>query len=229
MATCAVLVTSVIVRREFFAPAPEPRRLAEVADWREYAAAGHRSGSSRAKVTIVTFSDFQCPACRRLEQNLRALQARHPERVAVVYRHLPLEKHAFALSAARASECAAAQSRFQGYRDALFARQDSIGVASWTRFAEAAEVPDLGAFEGCMSRQEPVPAVEHDRAAARRLAASVTPTVLINQFRINGALPLAELEQYVLEAERSARSISAAHAPGGQRPIRGFTVFATER
>lgn len=140
---CAVVVTSVVVRREFFSPEPAPHRYAAVTNWADYAEDGHRSGPADASVTIVTFSDFQCPACRVLETNLQLLQARHPDRVAVVYRHLPLASHPFAIAAARASECAAAQQRFQEYRNALYARQDSIGVASWARFAVIADVPDL--------------------------------------------------------------------------------------
>jgi predicted DsbA family dithiol-disulfide isomerase len=216
LVACAVVVTVLVVRRELFSPAPGPERYAAVTHWREFTMAGHRSGPEDARVTIVTFSDFQCKACRMMEENLRLLQARHPDRVSVVYRHLPLASHPFAVGAVRAGECAAAQQRFQAYRDALYARQDSIGVTSWAAFAQAAGVPDLERFDRCTAETGPVPALDRDTAAARRLAASVTPTVLINHLRVDGALPLPELERYVSEAERAGRA--SGRGALGRRP-----------
>lgn len=207
---CALVVTGLVVRREFFhspaaasaSAAPEP--VTVVDDWRGYAAAGHRWGPEAAPVSLVVFSDYQCPACRRLAEDLKAIRAEFPEQVAVVIRHIPIASHPFALPAARASECAARQDRFVAFHHALFAGQALIGVDPWTRFARDARLPDLPAFDACMAETGPVAAVERDRAAARRLEVDRTPTLLINEHRYAGAPPLSTLRERVRRAVEQA-------------------------
>ncbi|HEV3051836.1 MAG TPA: thioredoxin domain-containing protein, partial [Longimicrobium sp.] len=160
---------------------------------------GQRSGGE-APVTVVVFSDFQCPACRVLAQSLDVIRERHPGTVAVVYRHFPLPAHPFAPAAAQASECAARQGRFQAYHDELFRRQEAIGDTSWTAFARLAAVPDLRAFEACAADTAPVPAVQRDIEAARRLGVAVTPTLLINGRRFDGTPGVESLERHILNA-----------------------------
>jgi predicted DsbA family dithiol-disulfide isomerase len=215
---CAVVVTGLVVRREFFrspgaaaSAAPEP--VTVVDDWRGYAAEGHRWGPDAAPVSLVVFSDYQCPACRRLAEDLKAIRADFPEQVAVVIRHIPIASHPFALPAARASECAARQERFIAFHHALFAGQALIGVDPWTRFAQDARLPDLPAFDACMAETGPVAAVERDRAAGRRLEVDRTPTLLINEHRYAGAPPLSTLRERVQRAvEQASRTARAAAA-----------------
>ncbi len=197
---CAVIITALVVRREFFS-APPQRQHEFVTDWRGYAAHGQRMGATRAPVTVVVFSDFQCPACRVLADHLRAIRAEHPERVVVVYRHYPLPNHPFAAAAARASECAGEQGQFEAYHDALFQGQETIGSMLWTHFATSAKVPDLPAFERCVSGRSPVNALDRDVLSARQLGVEVTPTVLINGVRLDGTPPLEVLRRYVQRAK----------------------------
>jgi len=208
LALCAVIVTLLVVRREFFPPAPPqapPMRVTRVANWRAYAASGHRSGPAGAPVNIVVFSDFQCPACRTLALHLKAIQEEFPQQVAVVHRHSPLRIHPFAVAAARASECAARQDRFEAYHDALFAEQPSIGLASWSRFASDAGMPDLPAFERCVAAAGPEAALARDTLDARALRVAGTPTVLINDLRFTGTPPLDSLRAFVRRAARAGR------------------------
>lgn len=192
---CALLTTGLVVRREFLiaSAAGKGTERARVAEWREYARSGQRMGPPDAPVTLVMFSDFQCPACAVAAGRLRALREAYPNDVTVLYRHYPLPYHPHAIAAARASECAAAQGRFEAFHDALFARQDSIGRIPWTRFAEAAGVSDSLAFRSCAGASGPVPALERDTIAGRRVEVSVTPTLLLNDLRIDGAVPLDTL------------------------------------
>jgi protein-disulfide isomerase len=202
---CAVVVTALVVRREFFpasaaASADRPGAMTLVADWRSYGAEGHRWGPGAAPVSVVVFSDYQCPACRRLAEDLKAIRAEFPEQVAVVNRHFPLSTHPFALPAARASECAARQGRFEAMHHALFAAQPTIGVEPWSGFARDARVPDLPAFEACMAETGPLPAVARDTASARGLKVVATPTFLINGERYVGSPPLPKLRELVKRA-----------------------------
>lgn len=203
---CAVVMTALVVRREFSSPRaqPEPLRPTQVSDWRGYARDGHRMGPAEAPVTIVVFSDFQCPFCGMLMSRLRQLRDAYPREVAVVYRHYPIADHPHAAAAARASECAADQGRFSAFHDALFSAQDSIGAVGWGRFAATAGVADIKRFEACAAATSPLPALERDVAAARRLRVSGTPTLLINDLRFHGAVRQDTLEAYVRRALRNA-------------------------
>jgi protein-disulfide isomerase len=207
LAACALVVTGLVVRRELFLNDPavqlQARESTRVANWREYAAAGHVMGNQSAPVTVVVFSDFQCPACRMLADSLHVLRRNHPGSVRVVYRHFPLQSHRYALTAAGASECAAAQGRFEAFHDALFARQQAIGEIPWSDFAKGAAVPDLARFDACVREAGAVPAVSRDQAMGDRLGVNSTPTLLVNDTRIEGARPLAALERYVERARRA--------------------------
>lgn len=215
LTVCAVLVTGLLIRREFFPPStrmPPPQRIAE---WRELAREGQRTGPDDAKVTIVLFSDFQCPYCAVLAQSIRTVRERHPREVAVVYRHFPLDTHPHAVAAARASECAGVQGRFEAFEYALFSAQDSIGVAPWSRFATTAAVPDTMAFRTCSESPAPITALARDSVAARKLNVSSTPTFLVNELRLVGAVPLDTLEAYVTKAIRQADSGGSRSAGSG--------------
>lgn len=206
LAICAVALTGMSVRREFFAPQPVPAGERVVRDWKSYLSAGQRIGPADAAVTIVEFSDFQCPACRNAAGNLREVRERYAGQVALLYRHAPIPSHAFATDAARASICAAEQGRFEAYHDALFARQDSIGRVPWSDFARSARVPDAAAFSACMEKKGPVPALEADERAAHQLGVRATPTLLINDRLITGSPEKEELTRLIDAALREKRS-----------------------
>lgn len=126
--------------------AANPRPVA-VKDWSAQVSGGHRKGVVGAPVTFVVYGDFECPYCAILAQTvLPAIAARYPNDVAVLFRHWPLDNHRYALPAARASECAAAQGKFHEYHDELYRLQDSIGVRSFVRFAADVRIGDTTAF-----------------------------------------------------------------------------------
>ena len=163
---CALVVTGVLVRREFFgadAASPEAGgQMRRVPDWARYAAEGHRAGPAATPVNVVVFSDYQCPACRKLAEDLKDVREEFGDQVAVVNRHFPLASHPAAIPAARASECAARQGAFEAMHGALVAGQSRIGDAPWGRFAQEAGVRDLPAFDACMAETGPIAAVGRD-------------------------------------------------------------------
>lgn len=206
MVLCAVTVTGLVVRRELFSPSPAAAAIEvesrTVAGWRSYAE-GQRIGPADARVTIVEFSDFECPFCRETADRLRAIRAKYPRDVALVYRHYPLSYHKNAVPAAKASVCAARQGRFEAYHNALFAQQDSLGLISWTQLARAAGVPDEVGFEACMQSSVPGTEIERDLQAGTRLGVRGTPAILVNERFISGAPP-GVLEELVERAVRGA-------------------------
>ncbi len=171
-------------------------------DWKRYAAGSHTLGPADAPVTITEFADFQCPFCKSLQSDLDTLRARHSLNVRLVFRHLPLPIHRSALAAARASECASMQGRFEPMAHALYESQDSIGAVPFAWFARRAQVPDENAFDVCMRADGPVPGVAEDTAAAKALGIRGTPTLLINDLQVEGVVPLDSLEAFVSRAVR---------------------------
>jgi protein-disulfide isomerase len=192
--SCLTVMTVILVKREFAgtptyaaaaASVPMPNLAAEppvpVADWRSVSSVGHRIGPADAPVTIVEFSDFECPFCARFaQQTFPALQRRFQGQVALLYRHWPLSNHRYAYPAARAAECAAAQGRFQAMHDLLFEQREQLGTKTFGVFAREAGVADPVAFDACFDAPGPVPAIERDIAEARRIGGRGTPTLVVN-------------------------------------------------
>lgn len=200
LSLCAITTTALLVRRELFAPSEGRAAVVRLSDWRDYSQGGQRMGPENAPVRIVVFSDFQCPYCRALMDTLRTLRQAYPTEVSVRYRHAPVPSHPHAYPAARTSECAAAQGRFEEYHDALFAAQDSIGILAWEDFATRAGIRDLKRFRACADGAAPMASITRDTLAARKLRVTGTPTLLINDVRVEGALTLDALRAYVKEA-----------------------------
>lgn len=202
---CALAVTGLLVRRELFTPRTASADVLKKVDhWTELAAGGHTLGPADAPVRILEFADFQCPYCAALEPDLDSLRSRYPGQVAVIYRHFPIPSHRYAVSAAQASECAAAQGRFDTFHDALFAAQDSIGHYAWRRFAQIAGVPDRRAFDICVGAHTFQDRVSQDAAAAHSIGALGTPTLVVNGVMLTGSS--AQLDSVVEVAVRAFRN-----------------------
>jgi protein-disulfide isomerase len=203
---CAVVTTALLVRRELFpSPPTTAPAVRTVDDWEEYAAVGQRYGSDSAPVTLVEFSDFQCPFCRSLATSVSAVLAKNATSVRHVFRHYPLTGvHSHAFAAAIAAECAGKQGRFRQYHDALFAQQDSIGKRGWGMFALDAGVSDTLAFSTCVRDSTTKQIVERDIAAGAKLGLTGTPGLLVNERFISGTLSEPGLQALVDETLKKA-------------------------
>lgn len=201
IAACAVAVTAMVARREFFArPVAETNLVREIAGWRELANGGHVIGMKDAPIKIIEFADFQCPYCRQTHFQFRLMAEQYPGQVAVVYRHFPLSSHPFAFAAAVASECAAAQGRFTAFHDALYEHQDSLGIKPWTDFARAVNVPDVPEFRQCFAERRFEQRVRRDRALGDSIGVRGTPTVIVNGLLLSGMVSVAKWEELIDEA-----------------------------
>lgn len=199
VAICTVLMVSLAVWERISARSPvsRPERPppTRIENGGEIARAGHRHGPEDAELTVVVFSDFECPVCSVFaERTYPDLEARYPGRTALVFRHWPLSGHRFAYPAARAAECAAQQGRFFEIHDLLFSSQRQLGFKSFRDFASEAGVPDLLAFDACYSSREPVPAIERDIEAVRMIGGIGTPTVILNDWLLVGGVDPALLD-----------------------------------
>jgi protein-disulfide isomerase len=160
-------------------------------------------GAAKPIVTIVEFSDFECPFCKQVQSALKQVVETYGRDVRVVFKHLPLEGHRNSLPAARAAYCAAEQERFWQFHDALF----TAGNLSPPVFEQIASDLGLGLpkFQECVASERSRAAVVKDLEAARRLHIDSTPSFVVNGKVINGALSFAEFQK-IIEQELSQRA-----------------------
>jgi protein-disulfide isomerase len=159
-------------------------------------------GDPKAAVTLVEYSDFECPVCRSLHDALRGLLPNYAGKVRVVFKDFPLEQlHPWARTAALAGRCAYQQDpkAFWKVYDFIYDNQEIISAANaWTKMMDYAGQSgvDADAFKTCMASPEAGAAVNASRANGQLLDVNSTPTVFVNGRRIVGADPRL-LEQYI--------------------------------
>lgn len=154
-------------------------------------------GPTNAPITIVEFSDYQCPFCRRWHQEVyEPLLAAYPGKIKLVYRNLPLTSiHPDALSAAEAAMCAGEQDAYWPYHEKLFG-SENLGTPVYTQYAQDLSL-DMQKFETCLKDQKYQAAIEADSDFALNLGVRSTPTFFINGLAIVGAQPLDVFKQVI--------------------------------
>jgi len=159
-------------------------------------------GDTKAAVTIVEYSDFECPVCRSLHDVLRGMLPNYAGKVRLVFKDFPLEQlHPWARTAAIAGRCAYQQDpqAFWKMYDFIYDNQEIISAANaWTKMTDYAGQSglDADAFKACMAGPEAGAAVNASRANGQLLDVNSTPTVFVNGRRLVGADPHL-LEQYI--------------------------------
>ena len=145
-------------------------------------------GPQVAPVTIVEYSDFHCPYCRRVQPTLLQLLAKYPTQVRLIYKHLPLDNlHPQARRFAEASWCAANQNRFWQFHDAVYAAVNAPATPLST-FAGKAGL-DVAQFESCVASGKAAPIVQSQADEGARHGVNGTPGFFINGRPISGAVP----------------------------------------
>ncbi|HEX4965641.1 MAG TPA: thioredoxin domain-containing protein [Thermoanaerobaculia bacterium] len=162
----------------------------------EVAATGPAEGPASAPVTIVEFSDFQCPFCSRLTPTLKQVKDKYGDKVRIVFRQFPLPMHQNAQKAAEAALCANDQGKFWQLHDAMFGNQSALGVDQLK--AKAAELGlKADDFNKCLDSGAKVAAVEADKKAGSEAGVNGTPAMFINGRFISGAVPLENLTSVI--------------------------------
>jgi len=163
---------------------------------------GHVKANPDAKVVVVEFSDFQCPACGTAFRPIQDLVERYNTEIKFVYRHFPLVgTHPFAVAAAEASECANEQGKFWEMHDALFLNQSTwspIGRDAIRNQAESIGL-DMEKFDACIASRKFVPKIQKDMDDAVRFGVYSTPSFFVNGKRIDG-FNQSEIERAVEDA-----------------------------
>jgi len=160
-------------------------------------------GNPKAPVTIVEFSDYECPFCRRVEPTLaEVLKLYGPDKVRFAYRNFPLDMHPNARPAAEAAFCAADQGKFWEYHEKLMAANDLTGPQLQ---ALAGEVGlDKKKFEECVASKKHKDAIDKDLKAGEEAGVSGTPAFFINGRMIDGAQPVEKFKE-IIDEELAAK------------------------
>jgi protein-disulfide isomerase len=153
-------------------------------------------GNPKAPVTIVLFSDFQCPFCARVGPTLDEAQRVYGDKVRVVWKHQPLAFHPNALPAAKAAEAAREQGKFWPMHDRLFAAQRELSPDTYERIAKDLGL-DLRRFQESVRAGKGQSRIEQDQQLASRVGAGGTPTMFVNGEKVEGAVPFATLKAVI--------------------------------
>lgn len=171
-------------------------------------------GDAKAPVTLVEYSDFECPICRSLHDELRALLPRYPQ-VRVVFKDFPLEQiHPWARTAALAGRCAYEQDpkTFWKMYDLIYDNQDVISAENaWNKMLEFAATAGANAdtLKACMASPVAGAAVDASKANGQLLEVGSTPTIFINGRRVVG-VDARLIEQYIKYELEQHRTQTAA-------------------
>jgi len=157
-------------------------------------------GPSDALVTIVTFSDFQCPFCSRAAATVHQIAERNPD-VRIVFRNLPLDMHARARDCAKAALAAGRQGKYWEMHDAMFAVQKQLGEIAFADLAAKIGI-DTDQFASDMADPELDRIITEDEAVARQFRVRGTPAAFVNGRFMSGAQPLDAFEA-MIEQERA--------------------------
>jgi protein-disulfide isomerase len=185
--------------------AAEPERVAPIATDHSPAL-----GADDPAVTVVEFSDFQCPYCSRATKTVYQLRDLYPERVRIVFKHFPLDIHPKAPAAHVAAEAAHRQGKFWEMHDLIFENQHEMSEDRYLAYAGALGL-DIQQFQADRRSQDVRLRVLQDAEHAVELGIFGTPAFVINGRVVSGAQPL-EVFQEIIE-EELARAASASASP----------------
>lgn len=155
-------------------------------------------GPADAPVTMIEFSDFACPYCRKFHQEtFPALWQAYPDQIRFVYRDYPILS-AESDAAAEAAQCAAEQGAFWPYHDSLFSAQFGLGQDAYLAYAQILEL-DTVSFSACVRERRYQAEVQADARDAAGWGVNGTPTFFINGVRLVGAQPYAQFAMVIDE------------------------------
>lgn len=163
---------------------------------------GQVKGNKDAKVTIVEFSDFECPFCSRYStETFPQIDKTYIQtgKVRYVFHNFPLPMHANAQKAAEAAECAGAQGKFWEAHDKLFANQENLTLADLKQYAASLGLKTAD-FNTCLDSGKFKDDVAADLSLGQSVGVSGTPAFFINGKLISGAMPFENFKQ-AIEAE----------------------------
>lgn len=159
-------------------------------------------GNANAPVTIIEFSDFECPFCGKFyTETLPSIKENYIDigKVKLVFRDFPLPFHPDAQKAAEAAECAGEQNKYWEMHDKIFENQNALSVANLKQYAKGMGL-DSAQFNACLDSGKMASEVQKDLADGQGYGVSGTPTFFINGIELVGAQPYSVFDQLIKQA-----------------------------
>ena len=166
-----------------------------------------RGGDASAPVTIIAFSDYECPFCKRSEEVVTQVMTTYPKDVRYIHRDFPLPFHAHAKDAARGALCAGDQGKFWEMHDKLFKATD-LSVENIKKTAGELGL-DQAKFDACLASTEHDKQIDADIAAGSDVGVSGTPAFFINGRMISGAQPFEKFKEIIDSEIARSKTASA--------------------
>jgi protein-disulfide isomerase len=164
---------------------------------------GPAIGSKRPKVTIVEWSDFQCPFCSRVEPTLKQILSTYKDDVKIVWRNEPLSFHPNAMPAAKAAMAAAGQGKFWQMHDLMFEHQQELSEAKYEEWARQIGL-DLSRWKKDKESPEVAALIQADSSYGQKMGADGTPSFFVNGRFISGAMPFETFKGVIDEQIKKA-------------------------
>ena len=156
-------------------------------------------GPKDAKVTVVEFSDFECPYCSRSAKAVSQIKEKYSDKVRVIFRHFPLSFHKKAHLASQASLAALSQGKFWEYHDKLFENQKALDRPELEKYATELGL-NLAKFKTALDKEENKKAVDDDMALGQKVNVSGTPTIFLNGERVQNPTDFNAISQEIDKA-----------------------------
>ncbi len=167
-------------------------------------AGAYTKGPAAAPVTIVEFSDFHCPFCKRVQPTIAQVLVKYEGKIRLVYKDLPLDSlHPQARAAAEAARCAGEQGKFWEFHDKIYAGDSDATAPTMQLYAQQVGL-DAAKFEACRSTRKYQSQVQADAAEGTKLGVSGTPGFFVNGRFLSGAQPLDAFSK-IIDEELEAR------------------------
>jgi len=161
-------------------------------------------GPANAPITLVEFSDFECPFCKRGASTVEEVVNAYPGKIKVVFKNRPLSFHKNAMPAAKASIAAHKQGKFAEYKKVLFENQQKLSDAFYEETATKLGLK-LDQFKKDMASKEVEDLIKADEAMADKFGVDGTPSFFLNGVQLQGAQPLPEFKRVVDRLLASAK------------------------
>jgi protein-disulfide isomerase len=155
-------------------------------------------GNASAPITIIEFSDFQCPFCQRVNPTLARVRETYGDKVRIVFKDYPLPNHPQAPKAAEAARCAGEQKKYWEMHDAMFANQRALEVPALKQTARAIGL-EGAAFDSCLDSGKFAATVRNGSKLGDSMGVNSTPTLYVNGRPVIGAMPFESFKQIIDE------------------------------
>lgn len=165
-------------------------------------------GKKDAKVTVVEFADFQCPACGAFAPDMKKILSDHDGKIYYIYRHFPLPLHKNAMKAAQAAEIAGAENKFWHMHDKLFETQSEWSeitdpTSLFVGYAKSLGI-DEEKFKKALDEGTHLSLIQKDLQDGNKAGVNATPTIFVNGKKVEGATSIADLTNKVRQAIEEA-------------------------